>query len=664
MSAPVVATPPPPQVRLSLGVTGHRAGHQSFADNEAQIAAVLESVLELIDQAVRSAPGAAAFAPLAPTRVHTLLADGTDRMAARLTLTRGYELAAPLPFGRRLNKAINSLTTDPAEARRLLAGDDALEGHTQAHAQAIRELTDRSRVFGLAEQDERIASLFLAKLDAPDDLAAAQLFNAESSRRVALAGRILIEQSDLVIGVWDGVTTAHVGGTGHTLATALELGAPVLWIDPAAPTDWRLLHAPEALASIRCQANGDEREAALTAAIHAALDPGTDPENPGFTALEHESWRPHSSPLAHGYRRVEALFGGGGLAQRFASLKQRYEEPDAFAQGSGAAFLASVRYLPDADATMADGIANEVMRRFAWADGVSAHLSDAYRGGMTINFLLSSLSIVGGIAYLPFVGPEQKWIFALFELLLLCGVLAITALGQRYAWHKRWFETRRVAEYLRHSPLLLVLGAARPAGRWPHGADASWPEFYARQILRSLGLPRMAITGDYLHGVLTGPLAEHVRSQRDYHFAKAQRLATVHRGLDHLSERLFQCAVATVTLYLNLRAIEMAHLMPDVVVGNLSKVFTVLAVMFPTFGAGVAGIRYFGDFERFGEISEVTAEKLDAIHRRITLLAEASPGELSYGQVAELAHATDDVVVAEIESWQAVFGGKLIAVPV
>jgi hypothetical protein len=44
--------------------------------------------------------------------------------------------------------------------------------------------------------------------------------------------------------------------------------------------------------------------------------------------------------------------------------------------------------------------------------------------------------------------------------------------------------------------------------------------------------------------------------------------------------------------------------------------------------------------------------------------AEALAAEaLSYGLVAELAHGADQIVVAEIENWQAVFGGKHITVP-
>jgi hypothetical protein len=88
------------------------------------------------------------------------------------------------------------------------------------------------------------------------------------------------------------------------------------------------------------------------------------------------------------------------------------------------------------------------------------------------------------------------------------------------------------------------------------------------------------------------------------------------------------------------------------------------AGLFPTFGAAIAGIRYFGDFDRFSAISEVTAEKLDAIHSRARLLADAPNARLHYGVVNALMHAADDVVVSEIENWQSVFGGKNINVPV
>ena len=100
------------------------------------------------------------------------------------------------------------------------------------------------------------------------------------------------------------------------------------------------------------------------------------------------------------------------------------------------------------------------------------------------------------------------------------------------------------------------------------------------------------------------------------------------------------------------------------VLHGVAKYASYLGVVFPTFGAALAGIRYFGDFERFSAISEVTAAKLDAVHQRLVLLLSAPDHALSYAQVSELAHAADDIVISEIENWQAVFGGKHITVPV
>ena len=331
--------------------------------------------------------------------------------------------------------------------------------------------------------------------------------------------------------------------------------------------------------------------------------------------------------------------------------------------GSGAGVAQALGALPDADTGFTDRVLLGVLGRFAWADGISAHLSDTYRGSMVVNFVLSAAAVISGVAYLPFVGSEWKWPFAAFEVLLLGAILAITWIGQRRRWHGRWFETRRVAEYLRHAPLLLSLGAARAPGRWPRSADAVWPEHYARHALREAGLPRVSITRAYLRAALTGLIAPHVAAQRAYHAAKAQRLAAAHHNLDRLSERSFQLAVAAAAGFLLIAAANALGWVDDRPFSVLAKVFTFLGVALPTFGGCLAGIRFFGDFERFAAISRVTAAKLETVERRITLILRAPDSALDYASVTALAHATDDIVVSEIENWQSVFEAKQITVP-
>jgi hypothetical protein len=663
-----VTAPPLPKIRLSIGVTGHRADHPQYAENKKRIISAMAAIFDAIDLTTASAPLLLGPGSLAPIRLHTLLVDGTDQAASKLALERKWQLVSPLPFGQRLNLAINAVPDNAGDARALLAGQDPKSPGTKSRVDAIQTIARQARLFELADQDDVVAALYLAHLDAKEDFSKAQSFALEGAQRAALAGRILIEQSDFIIAVWDGKSSTNLGGTGHTVASALDLGAPVIWINPADPENWRILHAPESLALLMNEAEQQNREIELSAIIKTHICPeeaiATDdnPARRGIAALTGERWHDRSSRLVHAYRRIVALFGGE--KPRFGSLVQYYEKPGDIAEGSGAGLLQTANDLPGADRRLADRIDHIALQNFAWADGVSARLSDHYRAGMIVNFLLSALAIVGGIIYLPLVSPDQKWGFALFEFILLLAIVIITYRGQKYRWHGRWFETRRVAEYFRHSPLLLMLGVARAPGRWPRGTETSWPEWYVRSALRDIGLPCAKVTSSYLRSTLTALLDHHVTPQCDYHARKAKRLNAVHHNLDRFSEFLFKLAILSVATYLLLKGGSALFQVNADLVAKLSKTFTVLGVLFPTFGAAIAGIRYFGDFERFAAISEITAEKLKAICERVELLLSAPETAMDYRRVTELIHAADDVVVAEIENWQAVFGGKHITVPV
>jgi hypothetical protein len=677
-----LAAPASPRIRLSLGITGHRAAHAGYTANLAAIEVTVGRVLDVIALAVADEPVPFGAGSLAPVRMHSMLADGADQLVAREALKRGWDLVAPLPFGMELNLAINAAPRSADDALRLIQGDGAADPEVLARAGAIRGLCEQAQVFELADDDADIERLFLATFAGANAVTAHEVFAADSSERVALAARIVIEQSDFMIAIWDGARTTFVGGTGHTIKRALEHGAAVVWIDPAAPEDWQILYAPEALASLRVSDPGADRLEQLGALVRQALRPmepnskanhsksdhaksgPSKGDHPGVQALAVSRWRATSNASWHAYRRVEALFGGVKGSNPFRSLRQTYEPPEAIQTGSGAGVMKALTDLPGADASFDAKIGAGVLARFAWADGISSSLSDTYRGGMMINFFLSSFAIVGGMAYFPFADSYVKWAFALFEFVLLSLILIITWQGQKKRWHGRWFETRRVAEYLRHAPLLLALGAARPPGRWPKGAETSWPEWYARHALREVGLPRTKVTAAYLRHALQTLLDTHVTQQRDYHHGKARRLTAVHHNLDALSEWMFRLAVLSVAIYLCLQTTVWAGGLDKGTLKEMSKVFTFLGVMLPTFGGAIAGIRYFGDFERFAAISEVTSQKLDAVHARISLLLKAADSEMDYGPVSELAHAADEIVVSEIENWQAVFGGKHITVPV
>ncbi len=640
-----IARPQQARRHLSLAVTGHRQNNAALEANLGRVEAVLA---DLFDRIAGSLPDVSE--DLGPVRLYNLLAEGIDQTTAQLALDRGWRLVAPLPFGKALNAGVNIQPASLDDTRAMLAGGEVSDPAIAQRLSRLRMLMDRAQCFELAERDEEIAEIFLAMLADPQDPARRRAFEAQGSDRVALAGRVMFERADLLIAVWDCKVCNLIGGTGHTAHAALSSGTPVLLIDPAEPEDWRVLTRPEEIANLPAR-SAHSLEAVIEGAIGASSEDASTP-------LQSERWHQSSSRIWTLYRGLEKALGGESSA-----LVTRYEQPDEIVAGSANQMIGTMRSMHRVDEEQVSRIVSTILPQFAWADGISSRLSDAYRSGMCLNFVLAAFAVILGAAYLPLGLGEQKWIFAGIELALLLMIVSLTLIGRKYAWHARWFETRRVAEYLRHGPIMLLLGVFRPTGKWPGGAERAWPEQYGRHHLRFAGLPQIALDRLYLQSVLEKLLLPHVEGQRDYHRAKARRLRQVDHRLDHIAETLFVLAIVSVSIYLLLKLGAVLGLLPYSWPNSVSLWLTFLGIAFPTLGASIAGIRFFADFERFAAISEVTAGKLEGVAERIALLLASPDRAISYGPVSGLAHAVDEIVLEELENWQAVFSVKHISLP-
>ncbi|MBU7590406.1 MAG: hypothetical protein KAF42_14470 [Sphingopyxis terrae] len=187
------------QPHLALGITGHRATNPTFSAHAAAITAALEALFAKIDAICAGLPGTCGA-----VRMHSLLVDGTDQIAAEIALAHGWDLAVPLPFGADLNRAINAHPQTLADVDAVLAGRPAGDPAVEAKAAAIRGVTAAAAVFELADRDAEIEALWRASLAAPDDRGAARAFEALGSDNVAFAGKGMIERGDLVIAGGDG----------------------------------------------------------------------------------------------------------------------------------------------------------------------------------------------------------------------------------------------------------------------------------------------------------------------------------------------------------------------------------------------------------------------------------------------------------------------------
>lgn len=642
---------------FSIGVTGHREGNVSYDAHADAIRDAFSTLVDAISDRLAALEG-----KVPPDlRLVTNLAHGSDLMAAEVALEKGIRVLAPLPFGKSLNLALNTPGIGLEEAARI-AGGALPDGEAQnAHFARHCAVFESAQCFELADQDKRLREQLERLAADPSSRNVQQDFDNLLAKRSMAASQITVEQSDLIVAIWDGVASSARGGTRDTMAAALAADIPVVWLDARDPSR---LHWLDDLGDL---AVAGERE--KVAGFDFVVDQTEKCADTDWTALaearaefQRSSWRPHSRRRFHAYRRTETLFSGE--PRPFRPIGQTYEPPEAIGDGSAKNTLEELRKLPGGDPSYPERLREALLPRFAFADGISTYLSDAYRGGMVASFVLSAAAIIGGVAYLPLVSQELKWPFALLEFVLLLMIVAITIAGSRRKWHSRWFRTRRVAEYLRAAPITTAIGCERPKGHWPASRDERWPELFARQTILSTGLPHVQVTQEYLKQHLERLMRPYLVSQRDYHRGKAHRLERVHHNLDQVSEVLFVLAIISVGTYLSLVAGVALGWVDYSVPKSISKLMTFFGVAFPTLGAAIAGVRYFGDFERFAAISDVSAERLDRLIRRADVLLEGSEQEVSFSEYVELAHAMSDVVIEEIESWQSIFGTKKMSVPV
>jgi len=166
---------------LNIGVTGHRLNLIS----QRQLDRLTPSVQPLLAQIAQAArrPNVCLVCGLA---------EGADRHLARLALDAGYELHAVLPFARDTYVHDFSGTASRQQFAELLA-----------RASSVTELAGRPGVSG------------------------------QAYRR---AGAALLDESDLLLAVWDGLPPRGPGGTAEVVNEACRRCIPVIHVSTQSQT--------------------------------------------------------------------------------------------------------------------------------------------------------------------------------------------------------------------------------------------------------------------------------------------------------------------------------------------------------------------------------------------------------------------------------------------
>jgi hypothetical protein len=654
------ASPPHADLAFRVGIVGHRPDRlpKDPTTHEAlrrMLRRVLEEVKAQVQAFAQSDRAKRLYSSNAPVlRAASPLAEGSDRIFAEEALDLGYELLSPMPFHRE-------------EFEQDFQPKKALEPNS---LERFRRLLDRARA-------KRALTTF--ELDGAREA---------EEHAYGASGQVVLNQSDLLIAVWDGGRPAGGGGTVETLREAIHYHVPVLWIYSAAPNAWQLLSNAEDLKCLDdgeqpCRPTGtlpadSDDASALVAAIKNVvtqeLDLTTPPVKLGqklSTGSVHAERYFRERRPCFNFALVWKLFRdfvAGDSLQIRSRLRELLVE-DFETQISGEwPTLEDKPKLNDkptnyAPSAVEDWVNVKLRAHYAWTDKRGALLADAYRSAYVLIYLLSTVAVF--MALLPLAADLEgrpQIISVAFELSILVAILSLVGCSRWRHWQDRWMEYRLLAELIRQVRILIPLGGGRPFPRVPihlgvyGNLDQTWMYWQMRAVARAAGIPTATVTPGYT-GDCLNYIAETVGGQLGFHKNTQRRSHRIWHHLHLASTILFLLTLFVIVIHLLLGIL---HFIPPKLseflkMYHADRWLVLLAATLPALGAAMTGIANQGEFARLAKRSLAMSEAFAKFAIQIEALQrQARDGTLKLSQVIPLARKIAAVMVDEVADWRVI----------
>jgi len=575
LGAPDKPSPPlRPQLVVRVGVTGHRPNQlpHDTSQIEAAVTRVLENVRSLAEE-IAAKPGGG-YVGKPRLVVVSPLAEGADRLVARLAKELEYELEVPLPFTQ----------------------DEYLKDFHAKRSKVEFKLL-REQATSVLELDGRRGPPERRK--EPDSL---------EKLAYARVGSVTIQNSDVVLALWNGELNGKVGGTGAVVAEALGQQVPVVQVPTQAP------HEPVLVDAIIRNRAVPRPFTDLEAQLRSLLEPPPTPDHP---------WYFRNIPLWGFSPQLHVWF-----RKRLGVRPTAPTPPPVLDWGD-----------------------------YLWADALASFYGGYYRSAYVTVYLLGAVAV--WLALLSLKEGIGVW-FAAAELFVITGIMVVIFLGKRWHWHDRWLTHRLLAEQFRQADLLVPLGRT---GAWFRGLVAPlaerpgepWTTWLFRARVREAHLARAPLTPEKLDGYRDRLLCV-IASQREYHEGNHHALHTLELRLHGLGTTLFVLTLLACVQHLTagavLEAVEEARR------HAWEYCLVMAAAVLPALGGALAAIASHGEFRRIARRSEAMANRLHALEKRVAGMAGATSD-----QYAEVAEAVTQLMTAELLDWHVMLLERPLVLP-
>lgn len=660
-NSPELSKPPRPPLAFRVGIVGHRPDRLKNADLE-QLSAVLANFLSFTKKAVRDA--AVELKDLYDDKQPVILtalsplAEGTDRLFAKAA-GEDYALCCVMPFIQ-------------AEYEKDFASNDG---------EAASATTPGEQPKG-SDKKEQPTSLeeFRGLLTTTKTRFELDGCREDEGAAYGAAGRVVLNQSDILFVVWDGERQGKRGGTEETFDEARSAGVPIIWIDAHAPHTSQLLTGNDKIPkhegrAVPVPGETDLTEGKIKKVVMGILDltkPAQHPEpsdhdhhpeDPKADLLRFYSEQFHSWSRAVVWKIFRDLVGDGKFP-RFSFKVEPFEK------------AVESDWPRDTTSPIAKTV-DHLRPYYAWPDQLAALYANRFRSAFILAFLLSACAVAMALAPYGFGliehsehdahGSSPITLEALFtgaELITIISMLSLIALGLNKQWHERWLDYRIAAELVRHLRLVIPLGGSRPfaqvqAHHATYGQPSSmWMNWYVRAVHRSIGLPSTVVDNAYLRASVAH-LETLLNKQLEFHQGSFTRSHSIEHQLHRIGMGSLYATLACCVL----------HLMPCIhPITWIPPLLTFFCGALPAFGAALAGINNQGEFKRSAKRSKAMCAQLRPLLDDTTnlrkRLEEPSTGcaPLS-SEAVSLVSRSAGLLVNEVLDWRVVFLDRPLTPP-
>lgn len=435
------------------------------------------------------------------------------------------------------------------------------------------------------------------------------------------AADILLDNTDILIAIFDKNREAKTGGSRETVDIALKRDIPVIYIDPYDPAKVSIFQKNNDSLDTKLDLSNE----LLIQTLNTILLP---PEKSDKKAQFHSLSQFYSEPvlLRKGflYRLSFVLYGFyanfWNPLVRLARLLDRGDNTQNKSKTEPSDNGKKQQVLDNPFYRLVDKIRSPFRDQLDHLDRLSVFYMGIYRGSFVLNFLLGAFAVL--FALLSVFGnqfEEIVWIWA--ELVSLTLILATYVSSRIWKWHDRATDYRFIAEFFRHMEMLAPLGRTAPLMRAApykntHDPGNSWMGWYLSAIVRSEGPfgicmldnPGKPLTISYdktLVCELRDDMCKNwLEDQLTYHHAIARRFALIEKIAKFVMLTLFFTTFVIVAWHF-LSVLQMDNPAPAQL-----TLTTLFAAALPAFLAAIHGISVQGEFEQLAERSESTAKHL------------------------------------------------------